>query len=161
MRGPFVPAGEKWHYSPLASRLAQSGIVACIVSYTLYPQASAQDMVAELSQALTWTLDNIHKHGGDPDQVLPQHHLWCLLAHLDGPHSARSAGGVCLHVCLISLAKKKEGLCTGGSAWALGRGAHVGNGASGESQSSQEGGRATKMQQSHLAGWQFWLQQAG
>ena len=42
MRCPSVSPGEKWHYSPLATRLAQSGIVACVVSYTLYPQASAQ-----------------------------------------------------------------------------------------------------------------------
>lgn len=64
-------AGEKWHYAPLATRLAQSGILACVVSYSLYPQAKAQDMVAELSQALTWTLDNIQKHGGDPGQASP------------------------------------------------------------------------------------------
>ncbi len=52
-------AGEKWHYAPMATRLAQCGILTCVVSYTLFPQAQAQDMVAELSQALTWTLDNI------------------------------------------------------------------------------------------------------
>ena len=97
MRCPFVSPGEKWHYSPLATRLAQSGIVACVVSYTLYPQTSAQDMVAELSQALTWTLDNIRQHGGDPDQVLPHYHLWCLLPH---SHKARSVGSICLCGCL-------------------------------------------------------------
>ena len=48
---------------------AQCGILTCVVSYTLYPQAKAQDMVAELSQALSWTLDNIRKYGGDPQKV--------------------------------------------------------------------------------------------
>ena len=53
----------------MATRLAQCGILTCVVSYTLYPQAKAQDMVAELSQALTWTLDNIGEYGGDSGQV--------------------------------------------------------------------------------------------
>jgi hypothetical protein len=58
----------------MASRLAQCGILTCVVSYTLYPQAKARDMVAELSQALTWTLNNINTFGGDPKQA-------CLLAY--------------------------------------------------------------------------------
>ncbi len=59
-------AGEKWHYAPMATRLAQCGILTCVVSYTLYPQAKARDMVAELSQALSWTLDNIQEVWGRP-----------------------------------------------------------------------------------------------
>ena len=75
-------AGEKWHYAPMATRLAQCGILTCVVSYTLYPQAKARDMVAELSQALSWTLDNIQRYGGDPNQVRPPMHMlgcdaWC------------------------------------------------------------------------------------
>ncbi len=54
----------------MATRLAQCGILTCVVSYTLYPQAKAQDMVVELSQALSWTLDNIGKYGGDPRKVI-------------------------------------------------------------------------------------------
>ena len=61
--------GERWHYAPMAARLAQCGILTCVVSYTLYPQAKARDMVAELSQALTWTLNNINTFGGDPKQA--------------------------------------------------------------------------------------------
>ncbi len=53
----------------MATRLAQCGILTCVVSYSLYPQAKARDMVAELSQALTWTLDNIKIFGGDPKQA--------------------------------------------------------------------------------------------
>ena len=63
-------AGEKWHYAPMATRLAQEGILTCVLHYSLYPQASAQDMVTEVSSALSWTLDNIPKYGGSPSKVL-------------------------------------------------------------------------------------------
>jgi acetyl esterase/lipase len=66
---PLICAGEKWHYAPMAVRLAQSGIMTAIVSYTLYPKAQAADMVAELGAALTWTLDNAASYGGSPSQV--------------------------------------------------------------------------------------------
>ena len=53
----------------MAVRLAQSGIMTAIVSYTLYPKAQAADMVAELGAALTWTLDHAASYGGNPCQV--------------------------------------------------------------------------------------------
>ncbi len=31
-------AGEKWHYAPMAARLAQAGVIVGVLSYTLYPQ---------------------------------------------------------------------------------------------------------------------------
>ena len=63
-------AGEKWHYAPMATRLAQQGILTCVLQYSLYPEARAQDMVAEVSSALSWTLDNITQYGGNPSKVL-------------------------------------------------------------------------------------------
>lgn len=63
-------AGEKWHYAPMASQLAQAGIVTCVLQYSLYPDALAPQMVDELSQALTWTFNNISKLGGNPKKVL-------------------------------------------------------------------------------------------
>lgn len=62
-------AGEKWQYAPIAYGLAQAGVVTCVIQYSLYPKALAPQMVQEVSQALTWTLDNITKHGGDPKRV--------------------------------------------------------------------------------------------
>jgi acetyl esterase/lipase len=62
-------AGERWHYSPLAARLAQLGVVACVVSYTLYPQALLPQMVEEVSAAFGWVLDHAAEYGGDPTQV--------------------------------------------------------------------------------------------
>jgi acetyl esterase/lipase len=67
--GGIWATGEKWHYAPLATRLAQAGIVTAIMNYSLYPTAQASEMAAEVSQALTWTLDNISRFGGDPGNV--------------------------------------------------------------------------------------------
>ena len=64
-----APAGEKWHYAPLAARLAQAGILTAVASYTLYPQAGARDMVQELAAALSWTLDHAGAYGGDAGQA--------------------------------------------------------------------------------------------
>ena len=68
-------AGEKWQYAPIAHGLAQAGILTCVIQYTLYPKALAPQMVQEVSQALTWTFDNIVKHGGDPTRV----NLTCVM----------------------------------------------------------------------------------
>jgi hypothetical protein len=61
--------GERWHYAPMATRLAQAGIVTAVVSYTLYPQALVPEMVAEVSRSLTWMLDSIAGYGGKPTDV--------------------------------------------------------------------------------------------
>ena len=53
----------------MASQLAKAGILTCVLQYSLYPDAVAPQMVDELSQALTWTFNNISKHGGNPNQV--------------------------------------------------------------------------------------------
>lgn len=61
--------GAKWHYAPMAQQLAQAGVLTCVIQYSLYPDALAPQMVDELSQALTWTFNNIGQHGGNPHQV--------------------------------------------------------------------------------------------
>jgi len=61
--------GEKWHYAPLATRLAQAGIVTAIMSYSLYPTAQASEMAEEVSQALTWTFNKVSRFGGDPENI--------------------------------------------------------------------------------------------
>ena len=40
----------------MASRLAQEGVVTCVATYTLFPQALAPQMWDEVSHAITWTL---------------------------------------------------------------------------------------------------------
>lgn len=53
----------------MAKQLAQAGVLTCVLQYSLYPDALAPQMVDELSQALTWTFNNIAQHGGNPKQV--------------------------------------------------------------------------------------------
>ncbi|KAK9837401.1 hypothetical protein WJX84_005874 [Apatococcus fuscideae] len=71
--------GERWHYAPLAKRLAQAGIMTAVIGYTLYPQASTHEMAAEVSQALSWVQDNAAHYGGSPKQV-------SLVGHSAGAH---------------------------------------------------------------------------
>lgn len=61
--------GERWHYAPMATRLAQAGVLTMVMSYSLYPKASAAMQAAELNQALSWSLSNVDKYGGDPAKV--------------------------------------------------------------------------------------------
>lgn len=61
--------GDRWHYSLFATRLAQAGIMTCVMSYSLYPESNIGTMAEEVSQALSWTLDNIARYGGDPENV--------------------------------------------------------------------------------------------
>lgn len=53
----------------MAQQLAQAGVLTCVIQYSLYPDALAPQMVDELSQALTWTFNNISQLGGNPSQV--------------------------------------------------------------------------------------------
>ncbi|KAL3141616.1 hypothetical protein ABBQ32_004856 [Trebouxia sp. C0010 RCD-2024] len=67
--GGVWATGAKWHYAPMAKQVAQAGVLTCVLQYSLYPDALAPQMVDELSQALTWTFNNISQHGGNPNQV--------------------------------------------------------------------------------------------
>ena len=79
--GGIWATGEKWHYAPFATRLAQAGVITAVIQYTLYgyPSALAPTMAEEVSQALTWTFDHIRSLGGDPENVT-------LAGHSAGAH---------------------------------------------------------------------------
>lgn len=62
-------AGERWHYAPMAKRLAQAGILTAVIGYSLYPQATTHQMSAEVSQALSWIQDHAVEYGGSPEKV--------------------------------------------------------------------------------------------
>jgi hypothetical protein len=92
--GGIWATGEKWHYAPMATRLAQAGIVTAIMSYSLYPVAEATNMAGEVSQALTWTFDNISRFGGDSDNItLTGHSAGAQLCAMALLHRARGPQG--------------------------------------------------------------------
>jgi acetyl esterase/lipase len=79
IHGGVWASGDKWQFSPLGTFLAEEGLVAVLVQYTLYPEALAIDQVGEVSDALTWTMDNIAQYGGDPSRVT-------IMGHSSGAH---------------------------------------------------------------------------
>lgn len=83
VHGGVWATGERWHYAPMATRLAQAGVVACVMSYSLYPKAMASDMVHEVSSALTWVLAHCSRMGGDKTNVT-------LAGHSAGKQATRS-----------------------------------------------------------------------
>ncbi|KAI8110556.1 hypothetical protein M9435_002230 [Picochlorum sp. BPE23] len=64
VHGGVWATGSKWHYSPLATRLAEEGIVTCVMEYSLFPSCETSTMVKEVSQALDTVFDMCPAHDG-------------------------------------------------------------------------------------------------
>eukprot|EP00884_Botryococcus_braunii_P002343 jgi/Botrbrau1/12109/Bobra.0186s0030.1 len=79
IHGGTWASGEKWQYAHLGTRIAEAGMIAFVMSYSLYPQAHMPTMAAEVSAALSWVLDHVHSYGGNPKQV-------SLVGHSAGAH---------------------------------------------------------------------------
>lgn len=62
VHGGVWATGSKWHYSPLATRLAEEGIVTCVMEYSLFPSCETSAMVKEVSQALDTVFDMCPLH---------------------------------------------------------------------------------------------------
>ncbi|MEW5313171.1 MAG: hypothetical protein WDW38_004760 [Sanguina aurantia] len=84
VHGGVWASGEKWHYAPMAVRLAQEGCVVVVISYSMFPEVLCPAMVGEVSQALSWTLDNAAAYGGDPARI-------AALGHSAGSHLVAAA----------------------------------------------------------------------
>jgi prenylcysteine alpha-carboxyl methylesterase len=82
VHGGVWASGDKWQFSPLGSQLAQDGVIAVVVQYTLFPQVLAEDQVSEVSQALTWTMDNIQNYGGHPRKIYVMGHSSGILPNI-------------------------------------------------------------------------------
>lgn len=84
VHGGVWAQGEKWHYSPFATRLSQAGIITAVIEYSLYPAVHVNHMVTEVNQAMTWIFENIHTIDGDVDEI-------SLVGHSAGAHLATLA----------------------------------------------------------------------
>jgi acetyl esterase/lipase len=71
--------GDKGLYTPIAKSLGERGYVVVIPDYTHWPKATADEMLQDVESALKWTLKNIKRYGGDPNDV-------SVLAHGAGAH---------------------------------------------------------------------------
>jgi acetyl esterase/lipase len=57
-------------FAPVAMKLLPEHIVVVIPDHTLHPHAQYEQMTHEISAALSWTLENIERYGGDPRRVV-------------------------------------------------------------------------------------------
>jgi len=66
-------------YGTFATRLAELGIGAVVISYRLSPQVMHPGHIKDVARAFTWTYKNIAKHGGRADRIF-------LCGHSAGGH---------------------------------------------------------------------------
>ncbi|CAG9463113.1 unnamed protein product [Pedinophyceae sp. YPF-701] len=92
VHGGVWSTGEAWHYAPMAKQLADAGIVTCVMTYTLYPEALVPEMVREVERALDYVMDHAEKYGADRGRV-------SLVGH--------SAGAQLCTMALISRARQR------------------------------------------------------
>ena len=96
IHGGVWAVGEKWQFAPMAHRLAEEGVVTCVATYSLFPRATAPRMWEEVSDALTFTMDNAARlcPGASAERVV-------LMGH--------SAGA---HLCAMALMHRQGALAT-------------------------------------------------
>ena len=70
---------DKELFAPVAMKLVPEGLVVVIPGYTLHPDAGYEQMTHEVAAAVSWTLENIERYGGDPRRVV-------LAGHSAGAH---------------------------------------------------------------------------
>ena len=73
---------DKELFTPVAMQLLPEKMVVVIPDYTLYPEATYQQMAREVADATAWALQNIEAYGGDPARVYLSGHS--AGAHLSG-----------------------------------------------------------------------------
>jgi len=61
-------------FAAVAMVLVPEDVVVVIPDYTLYPDANYAQMAYEMAAALSWTLENVARYGGDPGRVVVSGH---------------------------------------------------------------------------------------
>ena len=67
-------SGSRSDYVFVAEALASKGIVTVIADYRLYPQVAYPTFLQDGAKAVEWTLNEISKYGGDPEQLFVMGH---------------------------------------------------------------------------------------
>jgi len=67
-------SGDRKPYAPLGTVFAQNGVGAVIISYRLTPKVQHPEHIKDVARAFAWTVNNIAKHGGQPDQIFASGH---------------------------------------------------------------------------------------
>lgn len=63
-------SGNKELYALVAQKLVPFGVVVVVPRYQLYPDATYDQMQADVSSALAWTVNSIAQYNGDPQRIL-------------------------------------------------------------------------------------------
>jgi acetyl esterase/lipase len=79
VHGGYWAEGNKDIYGFLGRNFSKNNVVTVIPSYTLSPKANYDTMAFEIVKALQWTVNNIDKYKGDPEQIY-------LMGHSAGGH---------------------------------------------------------------------------
>ncbi|MFI8378300.1 alpha/beta hydrolase [Leeuwenhoekiella sp. NPDC079379] len=72
-------SGSKSTYSVLGRNFAKNDYVTVIPGYTLSPFANYDTMTRQITEAITWTKENIANYSGNPDRIF-------LMGHSAGGH---------------------------------------------------------------------------
>lgn len=74
-------AGDKAVTSNFGIALGSLGIGVVNVNYRLFPNVKYPTFIKDVARAFDWTVENIHKYGGDPDSIF-------VAGHSAGAHLA-------------------------------------------------------------------------
>ncbi len=74
-------SGDKSMYSAVGEALAESGVVAIIPDYRVYPAVTFPGFLQDAAQSVRWSRDNAADYGGDPDHII-------LMGHSAGAYIA-------------------------------------------------------------------------
>ena len=61
-------------FSLAAVKLLPEKMMMVIPDHTLHPEAGYEQMVHEVAAAVSWTLDNVERYGGDPERIVVAGH---------------------------------------------------------------------------------------
>lgn len=68
MGGAWIIGHRAWN-TQLGLRLTEAGVMVVAIDYRNFPLGEVPDMVEDLTRGLGWVFANIHKYGGDPNNM--------------------------------------------------------------------------------------------